>query len=74
MNKYSRRYKCPECEFKGKASRKLVNEGVGFITCAICGVTFPADKLFRDSVDDEERARKRAEANATSETEERRKT
>ena len=49
MNTYSRRYNCPDCGFKGRASRKRVNESGGFITCAICRFTFPADKLFRNS-------------------------
>jgi hypothetical protein len=59
MNKYSRRYRCLECGTKGKASRKRVNEGGGFITCAVCRSKFPADKLYRGSVDDEERDLKR---------------
>ena len=63
MNEFSRRYKCPECGFKGRASRERVNEANGIMTCAVCRSGFLADPLFRGSVDDEERDRKRNESN-----------
>jgi len=45
MNKYSRRYKCPDCGLKGKATR--IRADTGMINCPDCKAIFPADELFR---------------------------
>lgn len=46
-NKYSRRYFCPTCKFKGRASRERADTGI--IRCPICNTRFEADLLYRNS-------------------------